>query len=203
MFISARHATAGMDVSGDKKKDHFASPGLLLQMSSHLVVYSFHLLCIVQKHLQINPEFRGQAMKSCASSDPALSRAENQQRSPAASQACSGQSSAAACKSAARGAGLLQISPSAGTGIRGILTRSQPMGSPYKPAAWKGCAMPSSTCLVLVAAACGVVEQEEHARTCWETGSGACTPGTRCLAGGQSPQLKTAGGNQSRRWAGK
>lgn len=70
MFISARHATAGMDVSGDKKKDQFASPGLLLQMSSLLVVYIFHLLCIVQKHLQINPEFRGQAMKSRASSDP-------------------------------------------------------------------------------------------------------------------------------------
>jgi len=57
-----------MDVSRDKKKDQFASSGLLLQISSLSVVYHFHLLCIIQKYVQVNPEFRGQATKSCASS---------------------------------------------------------------------------------------------------------------------------------------
>lgn len=136
MFISARHVNAGMDVSGDKKKDQFASPGLLLQMSSHSVVYNFHLLHIIQKYLQQNPKFRGQAMKSRASSDPARGRAGNRQ--PVL----------CCCRHQQRHSERWRSPPrsplSSGTSIREISTHSQPTGSSCKPATWTGCAKPSS-----------------------------------------------------------
>lgn len=74
-FISARQANVGMDVSGDKEKDQFASSGLLLQRSSLSAVYRFQLLRKIQKYRQINPEFSGEATKSCASSAPTHVRA--------------------------------------------------------------------------------------------------------------------------------
>lgn len=52
-----------------RKKHQFASSGLLLQTSSLSVVYHFHLPHTIQKYLQINPKFGGQATKSHASSE--------------------------------------------------------------------------------------------------------------------------------------
>lgn len=49
----------------------------LLQMSSLPAVYSFHLVHIIQKHFQTNPDFRGQATKSLASSDLVCRRVVN------------------------------------------------------------------------------------------------------------------------------
>lgn len=60
----------------------------LLQMSSLSAVYSFHLVHIIQKHLQTNPDFRGQATKSLFSRDLVCSRAVN--RSSAAAIASKG-----------------------------------------------------------------------------------------------------------------
>lgn len=100
----------------------------LLQMSSLSAVYSFHLVHIIQKHLQTNPVFRGQATKSLASNDPVCSRVVNwwlvlfcchhQQRHSEK-----------------------QSSPpryplSSGTGIWGILAHSQVMGSSCAVQSW-------------------------------------------------------------------
>lgn len=64
--MSAQHTNTGMDVETAKKK----RPVYLIWplLSLFLVVYSFHLLHVIQKHLQVNLKFRGQATELCASS---------------------------------------------------------------------------------------------------------------------------------------
>lgn len=137
MFISARHASVRMDVSRDKKKDQFATSGLLFQMSSLSVVYSFRLLCVIQKYLQISPKFRGQAMKSCASSDPARSRLGN--RSVAGP---------LLLPWPAKAQQEVQVSYPTSSELRDRRLRDfgtlPAHGVSRKPAAWPGCAKPSS-----------------------------------------------------------
>lgn len=96
----------------------------LLQMSSLSEVYSCHLVHIIQKHLQTVPDFRGQATKSLASSDPVCSRVVN--RRPVLY-----------CCHRQQGCSERQSSPprcplSSGTGIWEIWALSQAMGSSYK-----------------------------------------------------------------------
>lgn len=96
----------------------------LLQMSSLSEVYSFSLVHIIQKHLQTIPDFRGQATKSLASSDPECSRVVNWRP-------------VLCCCHCQQGCSERQSSPprcplSSGTGIWEIWAHSQAMGSSYK-----------------------------------------------------------------------
>lgn len=108
----------------------------LLQMSSLPAVYSFHLVHIMQKHFQTNPDFRGQATKSLASSDLVCRRVVNWWLV------------LCCCRHQQRRSERQSSPPrhpsSSGTGIWGILAHSQVMGSSCKPAAWMCCAKPSS-----------------------------------------------------------
>lgn len=108
----------------------------LLQASSLSAIYSFHLVHIIQKHLQTNPDFRGQATKSLASSDLVCSRAVN--RWPVLC-CCHRQQ-----RRSGRQSPPPRYPPSSGTGIWGILAYSQVTGSSCKPAACMRCAKPNS-----------------------------------------------------------